>query len=74
MPLVAERSDDDPRRALRAAGQLRRSAERAEAVQVRRARNAGLDWAQIAAALDVTTTAVRRKYGRRRRLLRAGQP
>ncbi|WP_329104745.1 helix-turn-helix domain-containing protein [Micromonospora sp. NBC_01699] len=74
MSLVAQESDDDPRRALRAAGELRRSAEKAEAIQVRRARNAGLNWPQIALALGVTTTEVRRRYGTRRRLLRAGQP
>ncbi|MFI6760405.1 hypothetical protein BDK92_3080 [Micromonospora pisi] len=72
MAVVAQDSADDPRRALRAAGDLRRDAERAEALQVRRARNAGLEWAQIATALGVSTREVRRRYGTRRRLLRAG--
>ncbi|WP_326562399.1 helix-turn-helix domain-containing protein [Micromonospora sp. NBC_01796] len=74
MPLVAQQSDDDPRRALRAAGELRRSAERAEALQVRRARNAGLNWPQIALALGVTHREVRRRYGSRYRLPGAGRP
>lgn len=74
MSLVAQRPDDDPWRALRAAGELRRDAERAEALQVRRARNAGLEWAQIAMALGLSATEVRRRYGSRRRLLRAGAP
>ncbi|MEV4631427.1 helix-turn-helix domain-containing protein [Micromonospora sp. NPDC049523] len=74
MPLVAQHSDDDPRRALRAAGELRRSAERAEAPQVRRARNAGLNWPQIALALGVTHREVRRRYATHCRLLSAGRP
>lgn len=69
MSLIAQMSDDDPRHALRAAGQLRRGAEQAETVQVRRARNAGLTWEQIANALGVTKQAVHRKYGGRRGLL-----
>jgi hypothetical protein len=69
MSLVAQVSDDDPALALRAAGQLRRGAERAEAVQVRRSRNAGLTWEQIALELGVTKQAVHRKYGGRRGLL-----
>ncbi|MFK3985462.1 helix-turn-helix domain-containing protein [Micromonospora sp. NPDC050397] len=72
MPQVALQPDDDPRRALRAAGDLRRGAERAEALQVRRARNAGLDWEQIALALGVSTREARRRYGRR--LLGSGRP
>jgi hypothetical protein len=72
MSLIVEMSDDDPQRALRAAGQVRRGAEQAETVQVRRARNAGLTWEQIANALGITKQAVRRKYGGRRGLL--GRP
>jgi hypothetical protein len=73
MTLIAQMSDDDPGRALRAAGQLRRGAERAETVQVRRARNAGLTWEQIAMALGVSKQAVHRKYGGRRGLLGRGE-
>lgn len=56
-------ADDDPRAALRAAAELRREVERVQAQLVRRARNDGLSWTQIAAELGVTKQAVHRKYG-----------
>ena len=62
--LVQQAGDDDPRKALRAAAQLRREAERVEASLVRRARNQGLSWAEIAMALGVSKQAVHRKHGR----------
>jgi hypothetical protein len=61
--LVTTAEGEDPLRALRAAAELRRQTERLEAVQVRRARVAGLSWAAIAAALGVTKQAVHKKYG-----------
>ncbi|GAA1616855.1 hypothetical protein AB0C27_47070 [Nonomuraea sp. NPDC048882] len=63
--LVRQTQDDDPLLALRAATALRREIERLEAVQVRRARVAGLAWAQIADAIGVSKQAVHKKYGRR---------
>lgn len=62
--LVRQAQDDDPLLALRAATALRREIERLEAVQVRRARVAGLAWAQIADAIGVSKQAVHKKYGR----------
>lgn len=61
--LTAFMDDDDPRAALRGGAELRRRVERQEAVLVRRARVAGLSWAEIAAALGVSRQAVHRKYG-----------
>ncbi|KAB8194601.1 hypothetical protein FH608_015530 [Nonomuraea phyllanthi] len=63
--LVRQAQDDDPVLALRATTLLRREIERLEAVQVRRARVAGLAWAQIADAIGVSKQAVHKKYGRR---------
>lgn len=57
--------DDDPRIALRAAAELRRATERVEAQLVRRARNQGLSWTEIAAQLGVSKQAVHKRYGGR---------
>jgi len=57
--------DDDPRAALRAAAELRRATERLEAQLVRRARNQGMSWAEVAAQLGVSKQTVHRKYGGR---------
>ena len=53
------------RRPGRARGELRRAADRTEAAVVRRARNQGLAWAEIAEQLGVSRQAVHQKYGRR---------
>lgn len=66
--LAASVNGDDPLLGLQAAAQIRIGMERAEAVLVRRARNAGVTWAEIAAVLGVSKQAVHKKYGGRRRL------
>ncbi len=63
--LALATGDDDPRAALAAARELRRAADRTEAAVVRRARNRGLAWAEIAEQLGVTRQAVHKRYGRR---------
>ena len=60
--LVATAGDDDPRRALAGAAGLRRAAEHSQMLAVRRARHAGLSWAEIADALGVSKQAAHRKY------------
>lgn len=61
--LAQATGDDDPRAGLRAAAELRREVERIHTQLVRRARNAGLSWTQIAVELGVSKQAVHRKYG-----------
>lgn len=63
--LALAAGDDDPRAALRAAAELRRQTERLEGQLVRRARNQGLSWAEVAAQLGVSKQTVHRKYGGR---------
>ena len=61
--LVHQAGDEDPLRALAAVAELQREVSRAEAVTVRRARNGGASWEQIALVLGVTRQAVHKKYG-----------
>ncbi|NDL58679.1 helix-turn-helix domain-containing protein [Phytoactinopolyspora mesophila] len=70
--LARSAAEDDPLTALAAAGRLRQELERREAVLVRKARNAGVTWAEIAAALGVSKQAVHKKFGGRG--LFKGQP
>ena len=51
---------------LSAVREARSEVERQEAALVRRARNEGIVWEQIAASLGVTKQAVHRKYAGRR--------
>lgn len=54
---------DDPLVGLDATVRLRREMERVEAVLVRRARNQGSTWAEIAEVLGVSKQAIHKKYG-----------
>jgi hypothetical protein len=60
--LVQAAGDDDPQRALMGAAALRREADRAQLLAVRRARHAGLSWSEIADHLGVSKQAAHRKY------------
>jgi hypothetical protein len=62
--LVTALEDADPLRALQAVAALNAEADRIAAVLVRRARNAGCTWAQVAEALGVSRQAVHKRYGR----------
>jgi hypothetical protein len=62
--LVSALDDPDPLQALAAVAALTREADRIAAVLVRRARNAGCTWAQVAEALGVSRQAVHKRYGR----------
>lgn len=62
--LVSALDDPDPLRALQAAAALAAEVDGIAAVLVRRARNSGCTWAQVAGALGVSRQAVHKKYGR----------
>ena len=63
--MVQEAAADSPLTGLEATVRVRAELERLEAVLVRRARNRGTTWAQIAAALGVSKQAVHKKYAGR---------
>jgi hypothetical protein len=63
--LVAATADQDPLVGLGAVARLRAEMERVEAVLVRRARNNGATWPQIAAVMGVTKQAVHKKHAGR---------
>ncbi|MFD6039870.1 helix-turn-helix domain-containing protein [Streptomyces koyangensis] len=63
--LAASTADKDPLAGLGSVARLRAETERIEAVLVRRARNNGATWPQIAAALGVSKQAVHRKHSGR---------
>ena len=69
MSALAQSVDDDGDvvAALHALSELRRQADRREALLVRRARARGLTWAEIAVLLGVSKQAVHKKYGGSRR-------
>jgi hypothetical protein len=60
--LIDSAGGDDPREGLRAAAEARRQAKRGQDAAVRRARVAGLTWAEIATDLGVSKQAAHRKY------------
>lgn len=55
--------EPDPLRGLQVVRRMRTEAERLESVMVRRARNNGSSWAQIATVLGVSKQAVHKKHG-----------
>jgi DNA invertase Pin-like site-specific DNA recombinase len=60
--LASAAGAESPSEALRAVGALRRLLESLEHQQVRRARELGLTWQEVADALGVTKQTVHRKY------------
>ena len=61
--VVTERGSEDPEVGLRAVASLRALLETVEELQVRRARELGWSWQQIAALLGVSKQAVHQKVG-----------
>jgi hypothetical protein len=65
--VAAQATSSDPAIGLRAVASLRALLESLEALQVRRAREAGWSWQDIALALGVTKQAAHEKHGGGRR-------
>ncbi|GAA3588909.1 sigma factor-like helix-turn-helix DNA-binding protein [Klugiella xanthotipulae] len=63
--LTGNADSEDPLAALFAIAELNRELERYEELTVRKARNLGLSWHEIAVALGVSRQAVHKRYGRR---------
>jgi hypothetical protein len=61
---VARSGSDDPEVGLRGVASLRALTEAVEELQVRRARELGWSWQQIAELLGVSKQAVHQKYGK----------
>ena len=72
--VLAQTSSEDPEIGLRGVASLRALLEAVEELQIRRARELGWSWQQIAELLGVSKQAVHQKYGkgerRKRRRLR----
>jgi hypothetical protein len=62
--VVAETASEDPEVGLRGVASLRALLEAVEELQVRRARELGWSWQQIAELLGVSKQAVHQKYGK----------
>ena len=62
--LASRAADADPRTGLRAVRALHRLIEHLERAQVRRAREEGWSWQEIAEVLGVSRQAVHKKHGR----------
>jgi predicted transcriptional regulator len=62
--VVAQTASEDPEVGLRGVASLRALLEAVEELQVRRARECGWSWQQIAALLGVSKQAVHQKYGK----------
>ena len=63
--VVAQTSSEDPEVGLRGVASLRALVEAVEELQIRRARELGWSWQQIAGLLGVSKQAVHQKYGKR---------
>jgi hypothetical protein len=61
--VVSQTASEDPEVGLRGVASLRALLEAVEELQVRRARELGWSWQQIAAPLGVSKQAVHQKYG-----------
>ena len=61
---MEQTASSDPEVGLRGVASLRALAEAVEELQVRRARELGWSWQQIAAVLGVSKQAVHQKYGK----------
>ena len=61
--VVTQTASDDPEVGLRGVASLRALLESVEELQVRRARQLGWSWREIAAPLGVSKQAVHQKYG-----------
>jgi DNA-directed RNA polymerase specialized sigma24 family protein len=62
--VVTQSASDDPQIGLRGVASLRALLEAVEELQVRRARELGWSWQQIAELLGVSKQAVHQKYGK----------
>jgi DNA-directed RNA polymerase specialized sigma24 family protein len=62
--VVAQTASDDPAVGLRGVASLRALLEAVEELQVRRARELGWSWREIAGELGVSKQAVHQKYGK----------
>jgi DNA-directed RNA polymerase specialized sigma24 family protein len=71
--VVTESGSDDPEVGLRAVASLRALLESVEELQVRRARELGWSWQQIAALLGVSKQAVHQRFARDERRPRRGR-
>ena len=68
--VAAQAASTDPAIGLRAVASLRALLESLEALQVKRAREAGWSWQEIATALGVTKQATHEKHGGSKRVRR----
>jgi hypothetical protein len=64
---AAQATSDDPAVGLRAVASLRALAEATEELHVRRAREQGWSWQQIASLLNLSKQALHQKYGKNQR-------
>ena len=62
--VVAQTASEDPEVGLRGVASLRALLDAVEELQVRRARELGWSWQQIAVLLGVSKQAVHQKYGK----------